>query len=560
MARPARSNWLWVVGTLVCALAVAMLAGAIARHRAMAALAASTRVDAQLRASLLDSEIARYRLVPLALADDRDVVDTLAGRRGAADALDRKLEALARTTGASVLYLVDRQGIALAASNWNTRASFVGARYGFRRYVRDALAAGSGAQYAMGTVSRRPGLFLSRRTNGGGVIVIKLEFDRVEKDWRRAGGDTFVEDARGIVVVTSRPAWRFAATRPLSRADLAAVHVESSLPAGMVRPLRIGGERVSQTVPTAYPGWTLTLSRAAEGIERPAARAASIGAGLAVIALAALGWGSRQRALLNRRRTAELEEAVATRTAELTREMDERAASEVRAAELREGLRQANRLATLGQVTASVAHETAQPVAAIRTYAQTSATLLDQGDGETVRANLAAIARLADRIGAVTSELRGFARRRTDHQRPVLLADIVDGARLILKEQLRSVRLVAPAIDPTLAVWGGKVRLEQVLVNVLQNALEATRGQAEPAITLDLAVEERRLVLGIQDNGPGIGEDVARRLFTPFVTSRPDGLGLGLVIAHDIMIEFGGALRHVPGPAGARFEIEMVRP
>jgi two-component system, NtrC family, C4-dicarboxylate transport sensor histidine kinase DctB len=211
-------------------------------------------------------------------------------------------------------------------------------------------------------------------------------------------------------------------------------------------------------------------------------------------------------------------------------------------------------------VTASVAHETAQPVAAIRTYARTTSDLLDRGDGETARANLAAIERLADRIGAVTSELRGFARRRTDRQRPVALAEVVDGALLILKEQLRGVRLKRPAIDAALTVSGGRVRLEQVLVNVLQNAIEALRGHPNPLITADLTVDDQHVVLGVQDNGPGIADDVAARLFTPFVTSRPDGLGLGLVISQDIMIEFGGAIRHVPTAAGTRFEIEMARP
>jgi len=262
---------------------------------------------------------------------------------------------------------------------------------------------------------------------------------------------------------------------------------------------------------------------------------------------------------LSRRRTTELEQAVAERTAALRHEMEERAASEARAAELREGLRQANRLATLGQVTASVAHETAQPVAAIRTYAQTSETLLDRGDMDQVRANLASIGRLADRIGAVTAELRGFSRRKAGSSRPVQLAEVLDGALLILKDQLRAVTLDRPTVDPALAVLGGKVRLEQVLVNLIQNAIEALAGREDGQITLEVAADADTVRLIIADNGPGLPPDVAERLFTPFVTSRPNGLGLGLVIAQEIVVDFGGSLRLVPSGTGARFELTLRR-
>jgi two-component system C4-dicarboxylate transport sensor histidine kinase DctB len=136
--------------------------------------------------------------------------------------------------------------------------------------------------------------------------------------------------------------------------------------------------------------------------------------------------------------------------------MSERAASEARAADLREGLRQANRLATLGQVTASVAHETAQPVAAIRTYAETSRVLLDRGDMAAVEKNLATIGRLADRIGLVTSELRGFSRRGARDRAPVAVSAVIEGALLILKEQLKGVHLILPEEESTALVAGAR--------------------------------------------------------------------------------------------------------
>ncbi|UYY59928.1 sensor histidine kinase [Sphingomonas sp. S2-65] len=562
-------GWRWVLGTVVLGILAVLAASHLAGNRVLDDLRVQAATDARLRAALLDSEVARFRLLPLTLADDRDVIAAVRGTPEAQAALDRKLELLAGVTRAAAIYVISPRGFALSASNWRSAESFKGMDYRFRPYFREARVRGEASQYALGTVSRRPGLYLARRTAAGGVIVVKLEFDRIEQEWARAGGITFVRNPLGVVLVTSRPKWRFAASLPLSLSDATRFRADTRVPRGALSPLPLTGEDgvladsgerfVAQEVATSQPGWRLSLLQPAGAAVKSARRAAGLSAGLAVLALSALAWTLRQRVTLARRRTAELEDAVAQRTADLRREMDERADSEARAADLREALRQANRLASLGQITASVAHETAQPVAAVRTYAQTSETLLDRGATEEVRANLKAIGRLADRIGSVTAELRGFSRRQAGEMRPVPVADVIGGALLILKEQLRSVTLELPAIPPGLAVIGGKVRLEQVLVNLLQNALEALVDCAERRITLTLAEDAEHVRLAVSDTGSGVAESVAARLFTPFVTSRDKGLGLGLVISQDIMIELGGWLKLLPSGQGARFEIGMRR-
>lgn len=569
----------WAVASVIVSLLVGWAVGEVARDRALRALDHAARVDAPLRAALLESEITRFRLLPLALADDRDVAGAMRDAAGARDALNRKLEGLAQATGAAVIYAIRADGRAIAASNWRTPQSFVGSDYTFRRYFLDAARSGTGAQFALGTVSHRPGLYLARRTAAGGVIVVKLEFDRIENAWARAGGITYVTDADGVVLVSSRPAWRFAATRPVGDAVRRALQLDVAPGHPPLAPLPvvaegreagIAGEPAARFVAVAMApdrsGWRLHLLLPTRPTVADTVRLAQIGAALATLALlgAAWVWREQHRRRADRvasaaQRTAELERAVAERTVDLRREIEERAASEARAAELREGLRQANRLATLGQVTASVAHETAQPVAAIRTYARTSEMLLDRGDAVAVRENLAAISRLADRIGAVTAELRGFARKGAGELRAVALAEVIEGAALILREQLRRLDVTMPVVPADLMVFGGKVRLEQVLVNLMQNAAEALAGHPAPTVTLALAIEAQQVRLTVADNGPGVAPEVAARIFTPFVTSRATGLGLGLVIAQDIMLDMGGSLRLLPSTGGARFEIAMRR-
>ncbi|WP_298197776.1 ATP-binding protein [Novosphingobium sp.] len=563
-----------IVVALACALAVGLIAGEVTRRVALARFEARAMADARLRQALMASEIARFRLLPRVLADDRDVVAAVVRPEpGAVQRLNLKLEVLARELGAPVIYVIARDGTTLGASNWRQPNSFVGQAYGFRPYFRDALRHGAGEQFALGSVSRKPGLYLATRTPHDGVVVVKLEFDLIESQWRDAEGITYVTDRNGVILVSSRPRWRFAATRPLSERVRRAEEQTSGVSAIARVPYRVSAPReivpdldsrpylVSTTAPDAA-GWQVNLALPLQPTVSSAVRMAQAGAGLIALVLLGTAVILVERARQRRTRTAQLEAAVAERTAALRSEIAERASAEARAAQLREGLRQANRLATLGQVTASVAHETAQPVAAIRSYAATSALLLDRGDAEGVRTNLAAIARLADRIGAVTAHLRGFARKGAGGAGAVPLDAVIEGARLILKEKLSAIDFRVDCAEPGLLVRGERVRLEQVVVNLIQNAAEAVAEVADPLIRLTIAADPREVRLRLQDNGPGIDAGIAPQLFMPFVTSRPSGLGLGLVIARDIVEEFGGTLAALPpadGPGGACFEIMLVR-
>lgn len=547
---------------LLLAALVAMIAGHVAERRARRDVQQGVAADARLRQALLTSEIERFQLLPMALGDDVDVRAALADTPGARVRLNAKFAAMARETGAAAIYLIAPSGVAIAANNAGTPYSFVGRDYRFRRYFGDATRTGTGSQFALGTVSQRPGLYLARRTRVGGVVVVKLEFDRLERAWRAAGGDTFVTDPDGVIRVTTRPGWRFAVTRPLSPARAQVVRADSGVATLRRSPISatrdgepgiagMSGPVVLAEAPAGAFGWQVHLAIPAGPTIRPVVRAAQAVAGVSCLALIALVWAWRTRARRRAERTALLETAVQERTAALRREIDDRIAVEARAADLREGLRQANRLAALGQITASVAHETAQPVAAIRTYAANGELLLDRGAWDDVRANLRAIAGLTDRIGAVTAQLRGFARKGSGAVRAVPLADVIAGARLMLKERLRAIDVRVTPIDPALAVMAGRIRLEQVLVNLLQNAIEALEGRPAPRIDMAVVADDDTVTVTVRDNGPGIAPEIADRLFTPFATSRPAGLGLGLVITQDIMADLGGSLHVAAGEAGA---------
>lgn len=190
------------LAVLAAALAVLALTFVTVRDNAPRELHQQLEVTARSRVQALESVLAKQRAVAAVLADDSLMRDALAAPgAGTVARASRKLERLRADTDSAVIYLLDREGLAIAASNWDQPASFVGSNYGFRDYFSQALLRGEATQFALGTVSKRPGLYLSHdvAVNGQprGVIVVKVEFDRTEQNWAQAGERIMVTDATG---------------------------------------------------------------------------------------------------------------------------------------------------------------------------------------------------------------------------------------------------------------------------------------------------------------------------------------------------------------------------
>ncbi|MBS7545041.1 sensor histidine kinase [Ancylobacter oerskovii] len=590
------SRWL-LAGLGVAALLVVLDAAARygAERWALGEVRAGAEAAALFRAAMLRSEIEKQRTLPVILAQDPDVRAALEERDPARlSALNAKLEALAAATRAGVIYVIDARGIAIAASNYRLPISFVGNDYAFRPYFTRSMAEGSFEHFALGTVSHKPGLYIASRIGAAaqplGVVVAKAEFDDVEADWRRAADPTFVTDPRDIVLVTSVPDWRFRATVPVPAeqreairaslqfgdASLDLLPLRSEAGSGLVEWPQASGERVfveaSAPVPTIP--WTLHVLEpvsATRQLARLAARLIALLVGLAAIGAATI-WLIRRRRLEDERRQQasmrrELESRVGERTAELRdandrlrEEMEERRRAEAAARSAQDDLAQASKLALLGQIAASVAHEVNQPVAAIRTFADNGDRLIEAGRLDTARGNFATIASLTERIGAITSEMRAFARKSPAAIGPVALRPAIEGALLLVGHRLRqnAIDLVLDLPVEEVTVKAERWRLEQVLVNLLQNAIEALAGRDEARIRLTVRATAATVDLSVADNGSGLSQTVLDNLFVPFTTTKPDGLGLGLVISHDIVAEFGGTLA-ARNDGGAVFTLTLPR-
>ncbi len=586
-----------MIGTwLVVTLAGAWAWGEHARQNTRNELARQADGSAALHASVLRSELEKYRALPPAMATDPDVIHVLQSRDPELiQSLNLRLQALSDRTRSSAIYVVSDNGLTLASSNWNTTGSFVGANYGFRPYFVRALQQGYAEFFALGTVSRKPGMFLAHRVVDAhdrslGVIVVKVEFDALESEWNKAGEPAYVVDPGGVVLITSEPEWRFRTLRPMDAKSRQLTLADQTLGKEALTPLPFttpdtkGQRQIQATVdgtsqswihasaPTASPGWTLHLLVSSRGmIEAAVSNARMLAVLFLTLAFGIAAVLLRRRQQLIARQTAaeanrlELERRIEERTRDLrdanlalNDQIEERIRAEASREALRYELVQASKLAALGQIAAGVAHEINQPVAAIRTQAETAVAYLDHGQPPKAVAALERITGLTSRIGAITHELLSFSRKSEPRLQPTDINEALDGALLLLGGALKQagVRLERETGSGLMAL-GDRFRLEQVIVNLMQNAIDALTDTKSPVIRLQTLQVDGHIILKIIDNGAGLDADIASQLFTPFVTSKENGLGLGLVICRDIIAGFGGELNHEPTETGACFSITL---
>jgi len=569
-----RTLLLIVLPILLGLLGSVWLAGRYAERRQWGELGVEAQGQLELYAQSLRILVERFRALPAILALDTEIQALLveSADPGARDRLNRRLERLNREAGAGVIFLLDLQGKAIAASNWQEPDNFVGGNYAFRPYFQDALREGSARYFSVGVTTGVPGYFLSRAVRDGegrilGVLVLKLVMEDMQRDWAGQPGILLVTDRQGIAILSSRPAWRFHylqqagsdrapefdarqyaghAPRPLAGQPLRAV--------GDGELLRIAGPdgprnylRLRQ--PLADEGWTLLLLREAQiagGVVR-GYRLAAAGVWLALAFLALfLGQRHKNRHLRQLRRV-ELERLVEARTAELRKAQDE--------------LVQAAKMAALGQMSAALAHEINQPLTALRMQLGSLGLLLQRSDPAALQTCLTRMDGLLSRMAALTGHLKTFARNSPGGLRERLQPDTaIDHALLLLEARIRrdGVRVLRRNA-PGAWVEGDAIRLEQVLVNLLHNALDAMADRPHRELRIDLLRDGGDWLISVGDSGGGIAAEHLSRVFEPFFTTKPvgEGLGLGLAVSYGIIRELGGQLEARNQDGGALFVIRL---
>lgn len=540
---------------------------------------AAQRLDAF--ALSLEATLYRHEALPGLLALEPSLAALLREPNNPARiaAANAYLEAAQQGAAVAATYLIDANGLTLAASNWRQPRSFIGHNYAFRPYFRDAVDQGLGRFYGVGVTTGEPGYFIAAplREQGRvvGVVAIKVGLDTLEQAMAGTGDTLLLSDGDGIVFLASDRRLRYRHLAPL--ADSARQRLESTRQYGnqSIQPLAdkplllTAEEPVRLALPDEARREHLVVSRPVGNLGwqvvqlgRPdeARGSAFTGASALVFAAAfALGLAAhfqhraRRREEL-RRIHGELENRIAERTADLTEKIAALQRTEAILHETRDNAVQAGKLAVLGQLSAGISHELNQPLAALQTFADNAAALLARGRHAEVAENLQMISDLVGRTGRIVRQLKSFARREADTPQAVNVAATIEHALLIVEPRRREIaaQIAVTPFAPELSVTAEAGRLEQVLVNLLLNALDAMQDRPEPRVEMQVRDETGQVVIEVRDHGPGIPDDVRGHLFEPFYTTKPAGagLGLGLAISLTIVESYGGTLAARNAPDG----------
>ncbi len=583
-----RSGLLTAVATVACLLAGLLGYRLLLDHNlAHERRLATQRLDAF--ALSLDATLSRHESLPGLLALDPALAALLRDpanpqRIAAANAY---LEAAQQGAAVAATYLIDAQGTTLAASNWRQPRSFIGHNYGFRPYFSDAIAHGLGRFYGVGVTTGEPGYFLAApvRDQGQllGVVVLKVGLEALEQAMAGAGDILLLADADGIVFLSSDRRLRYRSLAPLPETTAErlattrqygphlltpladqAVPLAATTPVGLTLPEERRRDYLLVTRPVGNFGWQVVqLGRIDE-----AQAAAFSGATALVFALAfAVGVAAHLRHRRRRREELqrvydELEQRIAKRTADLTAKIAALQQAEAILHQTRDAAVQAGKLAVLGQLSAGISHELNQPLAALQTFADNAQALLDRGRHGEVAENLAMISELIERTGRIVRQLKTFSRKESATAQTVTLASAFEHAMLLVEPRRRAAggRIQLNQADPALRVVAEGGRLEQVLVNLLLNGLDAMQGQASPCLEIDAERSGPTVSISIRDHGTGIADEVRSHLFEPFYTTKAasEGLGLGLAISLTIVESYGGTLRaHNAADGGAIFVLTL---
>ncbi|MCB1419446.1 MAG: sensor histidine kinase, partial [Notoacmeibacter sp.] len=412
-----------------------------------------------------------------------------------------------------------------------------------------------------------------------GVIAVYVRFDRIEATWSLSANPILVTGKDGVVFLGNRGDWQLrrltdgadAILKPAG-GEAQDIHVQED------------GRRVLLRVKDLpLLGWRLHVLSEMAPVEAARRSAGIIGLLLAVI-FGITGWFmvQRRQALEMRLRrdkasALRLERQVRDRTAALSatneslaREVEERARTEDRLRDTQKELVQSAKLAALGQMSATLSHEYNQPLAAIRTYSDNALLFLEREKPASAAEALTRIGGLVDRMSELSRTLLGFARKPGTAIMPVNVWAVVDEALLLAGPRAKKAGVMVEKAGDGREVMaaGGRVRLTQVVVNLVNNAVDAltgvgaSRAIADPVVRIKVDAEGDDILLVVEDNGPGIAPADRERIFEPFFSTKGvgEGIGIGLSIVYTILTDMGATIEARESTlGGARFEVRLKR-
>lgn len=547
----------------------------------------------------LSAELSRYSEIPVVLSADPRLKRLLRVPKSERLLNDTNLLLGNWNTRlkSDVLYLMDKNGLTLAASNAGDTQSFVGHNYNYRPYFQQAIEGKKGRYYALGVVSDKRGYYFSYPVWDGeeitGVLTLKVDLSIIDSIWDQQKFDYLIADPLGVVFYSSRDEWLYQSLAILSDLQketirdsrrygdsslshltafgaLEDIEAQEALHLGLPNKDR---ERVLvSNTDLGSAGWRIygfiPTSKAWPVVTQSVLIFATFYGLLVLVLTAWLQTVKTQRKLA--RLNDELEQKVASRTASLEETNTKLRQSIQQYEDTQKALRQteneliqAAKLAMLGELSASINHEINQPLAAMRTYTENSIKLMEKERYESVNGNLNQLNKLIGMVADIVARFKIFARKQNFEGKARSSVDDAISASLKLSAASfikKGIQIACHIPEKGLVVNADTVQLEQVILNLLNNASQAVANTPSPEIGIKVETFLDRVSIHVWDNGPGIDNDTKKHIFSPFYTTKKEGLGLGLTICRRIIEEFGGSLQISDHPTGgAEFTITLQR-
>jgi two-component system C4-dicarboxylate transport sensor histidine kinase DctB len=527
----------------------------------------TTRNRSELRLVLysgnIQSELQRNAVVPLLLARDPELIAAL--RDENFSFTSQRLISVQSEIGAAGIELLDQSGRTVGATDRNklgglhaTDQIYVDARRSSDTVFLVNERESGGYGFTFGRAVRVGADFL-------GVVIVEVDLAKFERSWAGFSDAVALADSEGTVILATEPRWR-------GHTMEEALAVRDA-PSAIARALRatadwaqapadafVSGEAVLRSeVRVPFRGWRLISFTRYDSIrDQVNGVLALVIMGFALLLTFAFYILSRKawsQSALFQRESADLRQL----NARLQREIAAREKVQKDLAVAEQTLAQSAKLASLGEMSASVSHELNQPLAAMKTYLAGARLLLQRHRSVEALSSFQRIDDLIDRMSAITRQLKSYARKGDQAFEPVDLRECIAAALTMMEPQFRAGRVLIVRTLPRTPVIAkvDRLRLEQVIINLLRNALDATKSVNAPQVDILLS-EGDTFSLTVRDNGEGIRD--IESLFEPVHTTKPagEGVGLGLAISSGIVSDHGGRLTGRNARAGgAVFEIQL---
>ena len=549
----------------------------------------------------IDGVVTRHASIPSAIQVNREVIHLLQAADPSQsiyrDSVNIFLQQLNNQLGGPVLFVMDTSGHVVASSDSMFSMNLLDEDLSYMPFFRSALNGIPARHYAVDPIRPEPGYFFAQPIRDEsqawrviGVAVVQSSLRELESRWPRLESPSIIVDNNHVILLSSDEQWRYASLEPLSgeamvdfdfrpyadrKVGLRSLGISTTgaqegqvieLPRHLLKSDQFFNENepyllLSRNLPET--AWRVIVF---SDLRQVRVQALSF----ALLAVVAFGcvllftmilW-QRSRLARSREQTRailehshhELELKVKERTETLNQmigrlktEVSEREHAERTLREAQDELVQAAKLAVVGQMAAGMTHELAQPLNALRTLSDNAISFMKVGNHDVAGKNINLVSQLAEQMGRIIQPLKSFCRKSPTVLEAFDINQSIDAALFLFHQRIEDMHVSVrrPSETDSIYVLGDPNRVQQVLVNLIGNALDAMAGVKNRQLVFHVHDLAEHLELTISDSGPGLSSGVIEHLFEPFFTTKPvgEGLGLGLTISRDILRDFGGDLR-----------------